>query len=114
MSNIMNGYFTDKVTRIRQAHQPNGIDPMENFMRLVEGRDLTNKFNIKKTNLYDLRKTVSKMKPSRSSGIDGISMKLIKDHFYSLEIPILNLVNQSIHQSIFPEQLENVKNNSHS
>ena len=46
------------------------------------------------------------MKPSNSSGADGISIRLIKENLRPMEKSILNMVNQSIHQGIFPNILK--------
>ena len=65
---------------------------------MVEGKDLENTFKIDKVTLKQLRETIQKMKSTKSTGIDGLSMCLIKDCLPSVEKSLLNLVNQSIHK----------------
>lgn len=51
----------------------------------------------------ELRKIVSSMKNKNSSGLDGISSKIIKLCFNEMEAPLLHLVNASLSQGIFPD-----------
>ena len=105
----MNHYFTQKVSQIRQNLQPTNLDPMINFDKLMEGKNLENGFKINKITMQQLRTTINKMKPSNSVGTDGISIHFIKDYLPYLEKPLLNLTNQSIHQGIFPHSLNTSK-----
>lgn len=94
----MNHHFINKISKICSNFQPNGINPLLNYRRMVEGKDLENTFKIDKVTLKQLRETIQKMKSTKSTGIDGLSMCLIKDCLPSVEKSLLNLVNQSIHK----------------
>ena len=52
---------------------------------------------------------VVEMKGTKSTGIDGISMKLIKQYFPYIETAMLKLVNQSILLKRFPQSLKRSK-----
>ena len=67
---------------------------------------LPDPYNIQPVSRVELRKTIRSMRPTKSTGVDGLSMKVIKDHLSILEPAIHNIVTQSITQGIFPEILK--------
>jgi hypothetical protein len=57
----------------------------------------------------DISKIISKFKSKSSSGDDRITMTLIKHTCNALSIPLAALVNQSLHNGIFPHSLKLAK-----
>ena len=56
--------------------------------------------------MSELRKTMTRIKPTNSTGIDTISMKTLKELFKPLEGAILNLINTSITNAEYPDNLK--------
>ena len=103
----MNEFFIQKIQKIRASIiSPPNIDPLDGFRRLVEGKELVDSMSISPISCYCLHKLVKQMKPTKSCGVDGISMKLIKDYWSYLEPAIHNLVTQSILHNTFPTSLK--------
>ena len=57
--------------------------------------------------MAEMRKIIGQMSPTHSTGLDGLSMQLIKENLRPIEGAILNMINQSIHSGIFPHSLKN-------
>ena len=111
ISEILNGSFIKKIMDIRESFGPNParLDPLISYRHLVSGKNLENTFSITTVDRRALRKVVKGMSPTRSTGIDGVSMKIIKEYFPYVEAAILNLVNRSIILKIFPSNLKTSK-----
>ena len=103
---VMNTFYIEKINKIRASLPPATVNPLDALKRLISGKNLKNTFSIKPVSRIQLRKLISKMKPSRSAGPDGLNMKMIKDYLPTLEPAIHNIVNQSILQNTFPSNLK--------
>ena len=93
--------------RLRREVPRTPTDPMTNYNKAT--RHIKNKFEIKQINMHQLRNTLSKIKPSGSTGVDSISTRTLKNLNKALEAPILNLVNLIITQNIYPDNLKLAK-----
>ena len=53
MSDMMNDFFINKVDLIRQELTTNNIDPLVNFSNMLEGKQLQDKFKIRKIKMHE-------------------------------------------------------------
>ena len=96
----------EKVNKIQRNLQPTEIDPHVSYQQLVQGKNLTDKFNIKKISMAQLKGIIKLMKSKRSSGNDGISMRLIKEYFPSVGRSVIQgSVDSCILYTIFTADL---------
>ena len=80
------------------------IDHKTNYRKLVIGKNL--EFQLRTINMTELKTTIKNMKASNSAGVDGISVKTLKKIIRPLYPAILNLVNNCITTSTYPEALK--------
>ena len=77
---------------------------MTSFRKFVKSPQ--DKLNLKEINMEQLRKIYTKINKSNSTSIDKISMKTLCKLRSSTQPIFLNLINQVIKQSKFPESLK--------
>ena len=106
MVETMNQFYIQKVRKIRQNIPNNGVDPTELFKKMVAGKNLSNKLSIIPPSRHKFSQMLKSMRPTKSYGIDGISMKTIKDYQSYLEPALYNITRQSIIKKIFPSCLK--------
>ena len=82
-------------------------DPLKNYRKLTQGKNLN--FSLKNISMSELRELLKKMKPTPSTGEDGISVKTIKNLLPTLEKSILNLINTTIGTANYPNALKIAK-----
>ena len=58
---------------------------------------------------WKLLKILAWLDTSKAPGLDKISSKFLKDHAKILALPLCNLANLSIKQSLFPDQCKITK-----
>ena len=59
--------------------------------------------------INDVLKIINNFKPKTSTGVDNLSMKLLKNISNSLSIPLSTIINQSLNTGIFPDDLKIAK-----
>ena len=94
---------------IKKLHRENpkvAQDPIEHYKKLMTNKNC--QFQLRTITMSELR-TMSKIKPTQSTGLDYISMKSIKEVFKSIEGAVLNLVNTSISTGWYPNNLKTSK-----
>ena len=69
----------------------------------------SSEFVFQPINESDVLKVLSNFKSKSSAGDDNLSLKLLKSLKHKLASPLTNLINQSLHQGIFPEALKLAK-----
>ena len=82
-------------------------DPIKNFKKLIKNKNLN--FSLKTTSMHQLRQVLREMKPTPSTGVDGISVKTLKNLLPTIEKAILNLVNTTIGTTQYPKILKIAK-----
>ena len=75
--NALNYSMISKVATIVREIPPTPVNPLENYSKLMTDKNC--EFKIQPVGIIELRKTVNKMKSSRSAGTDGLSMKIIQE-----------------------------------
>ena len=66
-------------------------------------------FVVKEITPFDVMKIVKSIKNTKSVGLDDISSRVLKLATDVLSIPLASIINNSIKQNIFPEELKHAK-----
>ena len=103
----INFHLISKVNKIVREIPKTETDPKMNYKKLMTGKNC--QFELQKIKIQDVRDTVNAMKPSNSTGIDGISSKTLKKVLKTIEIALTNLVNKSIENNEYPKSLKSSK-----
>ena len=105
VASALNRHFISKPRKIvENLNVNNHNNPMDYYVKYVP--NFKNEFKFKTINMSELRKTFSSIKNTKSSDYFGISMSILKKIQRSIEPIMLNLINQTITQSKFPELLK--------
>ena len=107
IANAINHSLLSKVAQLVRNLPTPTVDPRVNYSKIMMGKSC--QFNIQPIGITELRKLVMKMKATRSAGLDGLSMKVIKKVFKEIELPVLTMINQSILKSAYPASLKTAK-----
>ena len=105
----MNKFYIDKVTKLRKEMPQSALDPAEGLSKLMAGRGLDGKFSFQPVSRRELNIIIRNMRPTKSAGVDGLSMRIIKDYYQVLAPAIHHLVNIIITTKIFPTSLKVAK-----
>ena len=104
MANVLNRFFIRKPKDIVANLPKNETDPMEYFTKNVK-RNI-NKFSFKPVNISDIRKVMTAVNKSKAFDYYGISMDMLYRIRKSIEHVLVNIVNLSIYNSVFPDILK--------
>ena len=80
---------------------------MDNFNKLTKDKNL--KFNLKPLTMRQLMDQINQMKSTPSTGVDNLSLKIIKQVIPVIKNQFIHLVNASISSGIYPQNLECAK-----
>ena len=100
LANLMNNYFIDKVTTIRQNLPPVNDDPLKTLKKLMNNRRSV--FKLKFVHPDQVKKVILSLKNSKSCGLDNIDTYILKLVVDEILPAMTHVINLSIQQSIFP------------
>jgi len=101
-ANILNKFFVTKIEKLRDSIDPQmKKDPFTKIKQKMQGRNIRFHFRIMKQK--EIKKIIKKMKSKESAGLDGISMKFIKEHIDIMTPVLTDVINASLMQGTFPE-----------
>ena len=102
LSRIMNSFFVNKVENLRRNIPVSNLNPLDQVRNLMQKR--TCSFGLRPVHPDEIAKIISRLKSSKSCGIDNIDsyiLKLVKDEL----VPVItHLVNLSVKYKVFPNQ----------
>ena len=107
IANAINHSLIAKVAKIIRETPKTQVNPIFNYKKVIGEKKC--KLELHPVGTNEMRKIVHSMKTSRSAGMDGLSIKLLKTLWKELEIPILRMVNLSIIHQKYPESLKTSK-----
>lgn len=102
ISNEFNNFFVNVGTNLTE----NIITPQNRTFQEYLTSPSTQQFYFHSVERNDVLKIIDQLKPKTSSGVDGLSNKLLKFIKYEICDSLTLIINQSIHSGIFPEQLK--------
>ena len=100
LANIVNSFFVNKVRLIRENLPSAKSDPLRNLKQLMKNR--TSNFSISPAHPDQIRKIISKLRNSKSSGVDQIDTYIVKLIMDEIVPAVTHIVNLSIEQKAFP------------
>ena len=106
MATHLNQFYRDKAVKIREAFIRPTSDPALGLKKMLAKRKFQGTFEIQTVSRSQLRKIIRKMKSTKSVGVDGISMRFIKDNIEPLLPALHNIIQQSISHQTFPSSLK--------
>ena len=107
IADTLNSAYIEKTQRIHHSIPNTNTDPLTNYREAIA--HTKPRLYFKPINMSQLRKVMTKMKPTASVGVDEISYRTIKDSRSILEPHILHLVNQTITSKSYPKNLKHHK-----
>ena len=100
LSSTMNTFFIDKVRLLRNSISVADHDPLYKLRDSMKDRDCSLMF--KAVHPKEIKKIISKLKNSKSTGVDDIDTRTIKLIATDILPALTHIVNLSIAQSEFP------------
>ena len=97
IADAFNQYFSTIGSTLSDKIIGNGIDPMR-FVTPIED----SLFNFISIPLQEIIVALNEIKCSKSPGIDGISIRLLKDASNIVAGPLMNIFNVSLQSAVFP------------
>jgi hypothetical protein len=73
-ANALNLTYVTRVKKLMAAIPPTLTDPITNYRKIMNGKSPV--FTLKKITIHQLTNTLTNMRPTHSSGIDNVSMKI--------------------------------------
>ena len=107
LAGTMNMFFINKVKLLRSSIPDTNSDPLYKLRDSMKDRDSTLKF--KAVHPKEIRNIISKLKNSKSTGVDNIDTRIIKLVAADILPAITHVVNLSITQSVFPQGWKQAK-----
>ena len=104
IANSFNQYFSSIGCRLSDNIRDNGTDPLSVVTPVA------NTFNFSPITTEEVRKwALSQLNPKKAPGIDGISIRLLRDTIDVIAEPLANIFNLSPRTAIFPDDWKLVK-----
>ena len=100
LAGTMNRFFVDKVRLLRNSIPDTDSDPLHKLRESLQDRNCS--LNLKPVHPRDISKIISKLKNSKSTGVDDINTRIIKLISQDIVPPLTHIVNLSLSKSVFP------------
>ena len=100
LAGTMNRFFVDKVRLLRNSIPDTNDDPLHKLRESLQDRNCS--LNLKPVHPRDIIKIISKLKNSKSTGVDDINTGIIKLISKDIVPALTHIVNLSISKSVFP------------
>ena len=106
VANKFNTYFSNIADEIRKDI-PTETRDFKNYLQYR--RTPPNSIYFHPTGVYEIRSVIKKLKPKASTGIDGISTRVLKALPNNFIEALSNLFNRSMEQGFFPTKFKTAK-----
>ena len=107
LAGTMNMFFINKIKLLRSSIHETNSDPLYKLRDSMKDRNSNIKF--KAVQPKEIRNIISKLKNSKSTGVDNIDTRIIKLVADDILPAITHVVNLSIAQSVFPQCWKHAK-----
>ena len=97
---IMNRYYVEKVKTIKAELPPPSVDPLSTLQEMMNGCPTTFEFSAVSSDKVNM--IISKLKNSKSSGLDDIDSYIMKLIRKEIVTPLTHIVNLSLTHAIYP------------
>ena len=99
----MNGFFIEKIQKLRSGIPEYLKDNPCSKLDGKFGRSRTNKFTFHTVSETEISRAISDLRSKHSSGIDGLSTKMLKQISPVITTPLTYVINTAIASGSFPE-----------
>jgi hypothetical protein len=106
ISTYFNKFFITIGPKLASEINATGKIPYSNYLKSL---NIKSKFNFTRIEEDEVAKILRNLKPKYSSGYDNISAVLLKLSGNALIKPLTLIINQSLHNGIFPQKLKIAK-----
>ena len=96
----MNEYFPSKVETIEKKIPKYDLDPTSRLKKKLEGKNLH--FSLPQVTEDEVRKSIRRLKPKKSSGLDFVPPTIIKLAIDVITTPLTWVINSSLSSGEFP------------
>ena len=107
ISGAMNSFFLDKVSRLRAGILASSADPLCKLRESMVHRQCS--FSLSAVDPDAIRKIISSLKNSKSTGTDDIDTYITKLVADDIVEPLTYVINLSIQKSVFPSMWKHAK-----
>ena len=110
-SSIFNEFYTTVATKLVESlPSPSGIFGYDFCVQFYRKRRVFHpSFSLSPVSRHFIRKQLSSLKVNKSTGLDGISSRFLKDGADAIVDPILHIVNLSISSEVVPSELKKAR-----
>jgi len=105
VANAFNKYYTEIGPELAQSIVPPRNKSYTDYLL----SPVSHEFQFEQVNVEEIEKVIDNLKPKTSSGIDGVSTKLLKHIKSAIIQPVTIIVNQMFNTAIFPDKLKHAK-----
>ena len=102
----LNRQYVRSINKIIEQMKSTPTNPLDHFIHSIGPTQGDLEFTFQQINMEELKKIISKLKPTGSTGLDEISIKMIKQAQDQLQPILLHLINSTIKSTTFPEVLK--------
>ena len=99
-----NKFFVNIGPNLNREIQTSGVDPLHYMNKTTSYNSLF----LRDTDREEVKRIIKELKDG-ASGYDGISAKLIKNTYHIFINPLIHIINLSLSQGIFPQELKIAK-----
>ena len=96
----MNEYFPSKTEKIEKNIPKYDLDPTSRLKKKLEGKNLH--FSLPQVTEDEVRKSIRRLKPKKSSGLDFVPPTIIKLAIDVITTPLTWVINSSLSSGEFP------------
>ncbi len=108
VADTLNEYFLEKIRMLKQSIKPELMhDPVKKLRNKMKGKNI--KFSFSQVSVKEVERIISKMKTSKSCGLDGISVFHLKMVRKEMSPFLSQMINSSLSQGIFPSAFKTAK-----
>ena len=107
---IANAINLAQITRNIKLHRQvpkTNTDHKTNYKKLIQNKNL--KFALRHVSMGEMLNSIREMKPTPSSGVDGVSIKTLKRILKPIAPTMLNLVNTCMTTAEYPKNLKTAR-----
>ena len=98
VANVINDFFVNKIEKLKSNINPSWkTDPLKKIAKLKS------RFTFQKISVEHVSKIIAKMKSSNSSGVDGISSRVLKLVQEEVAPALSVLINSSLLMGVVPK-----------
>ena len=102
VADLFNKYFIAKIEKLRNDIDPKYIESPTKRLKKSLNERRSGTLQLRTVKEAEVIKALHDLKPKKSSGMDGVSQKLLKSISSLVSVPLTLIINTSINTGVFP------------